>query len=45
MTNFEDELNALVLRWLSRGDDPKSMSEALRNEIEQLMSLPRIVKL
>jgi len=36
MSNFEDELRALVDEWIKRGADPKKMIAVLYNEAERL---------
>ena len=39
MSNFESELEALVLQWLARGDDPESMAAAMSQRIAELMEM------
>lgn len=36
MSNFENELRALVDEWIKRGADAESMIEALNNESNRL---------
>jgi hypothetical protein len=36
MSNFENELTALINDWLKRGDDPRSMRDAMIEETKRL---------
>ena len=36
MNNFQDELHALVDKWVEEGDDPDSMISDLESEIARL---------
>jgi hypothetical protein len=41
MTNFQDELEALVDEWIGKGDTPESMISDLQGEVDRLRLLEK----